>query len=375
MKDLEVSAPNGADAWKDNILITGASGFLGTQVTRLILAQNDHPVIVIVRGQDLCDAKNRLKRIWWDWPELISEIDNRIEVIAGDLSLPQFGLNDVSYRGLAEKVGTILHLAADIRLDAPPDELDRSNVSSVRNLLELARHIYRHHGLERFSYVSTAYVAGGREGIVPEDELSDRYGFSNHYERSKFEGEFLVREAGKEIPVTVFRPGMVVGDSMSGTVKAFNTVYFPLRLYLTGKLKFLPVNPAMKINLIPCDYVAEAISKLTFEPKAAGVTFHLTLPREALPTVREMIQLTREWASENLHVRLPAPVFLPFPISRLKWLGRFFRGKSAVRSLLSLAAYFEEDRIYRRDNLDRLAGTYQGNWRDFFPCLLTYAAD
>lgn len=375
VKGPAVPAPDGADSLKDAVLITGATGFLGTQVTRLLLGQTVRPILVLVRGREFGEARNRLERVWWDWPELIREIGGRIEVIAGDLCLPQFGLDTASYRGIAEKVRTILHLAADIRLDAPQEELHVSNVSSVRNVLELADHIHRIHGLNRFSYVSTAYVAGGRKGVVPEDELTDRYGFSNNYERSKYEGESLVREAGKVLPVTIFRPGMVIGDSRTGAVRTFNTLYFPLRLYLTGKLKFLPVDPAMKINLVPCDYVAEAISRLTFEPKAKGITFHLTLPQEALPTVREMIQITREWAAERLHVRLPAPVYLPFPVSSLKWLDRFFPGNSTVRSLLSLASYFEEARVYQRDNLDQLFGKYRGSWRDFFPQILTYAAE
>ncbi len=363
------------DCIKAAVMITGASGFLGTQVTRLILEQSDHPICVILRGRDLYDAKKRLKRIWWDWPELIEEIDRRIVVYVADLSLPQLGLDDAVYRDLTAKVRTIIHLAADIRLNEPLKELRISNVDSVRNLLELARDIHRCHGLDRFSYVSTAYVAGRRKGIVFEEELTDRYGFSNSYELSKYEGESLVREAQKELPVTVLRPGMVVGDSRTGAVKTFNTMYFPLRLYLTGKLKIFPVDPSLKINMVPCDYVSEAIAKLTFDPKAEGQNYHLTLPEDALPTVREMILFTREWAAERLHVRLPVPIFLPVPASGFQWLGHFFREKSAVRSLLSLASYFEEDRMYQRDNVDRLLGMYPGNWRDFFPRLLTYAVD
>ena len=323
------------DSIKAAVMITGASGFLGTQVTRLIMEQNDHPICVIVRGRNLYDAKNRLKRIWWDWPELVEEIDRRIEVFVGDLSLLQLGLDDAVYRDLAAKVRTIIHLAADIRLNEPLEELRLSNVNSVRNLLELARDIHRSHGLDRFSYVSTAYVAGGRKGIVSEEELTDRYGFSNSYELSKYEGESLVREARKALPVTILRPGMVVGDSRNGAVKTFNTMYFPLRLYLTGKLKFFPVDPSLKINMVPGDYVSEAIAKLTFDPKAEGLTFHLTLPEEALPTVREMIHFTREWAAERLHVRLPSPVFSagirqPFPMA-----GSFFFGKKVLFVLCS----------------------------------------
>ena len=356
-----------------SVLITGAAGFLGTQVTRLILEQTRFPVIVLIRGRNADEARHRLERIWWDWPETVQMIGTRIHVIVGDLCLPRFGLDKEAYEELADSVSHILHLAADIRLNEPISDLRRINVEGVRTILALASHIHGNRGLDRLSYVSTAYVAGERKGIIPEEELTDRYGFSNAYEQSKFEGESLIREAAAVLPVSIFRPGMVVGDSKSGVVKTFNTLYYPLRLYMNGKLKIFPVNPNMKINMIPFDYVTEPIARLTFDREAEGKTFHLTLPPQALPTVGEMIHFTRGWAFENLHVKLPKPVFLPLPVSRLHWMGRFFPEKSAERSLLSLASYFEEDRIYRRDNLDQLMGSYQGSWMEFFPQLLSFA--
>lgn len=360
---------------KNSVFIIGATGFLGTQVTRLILEQRQNPVVVLVRGKDVTDARLRLERAWQDWPGMIDELGKRIRIVNGDLCLPGLGLQGTIKEELAGCVSHVIHIAADIRLNEPLEELRRINVEGVRNVLEFARSAHRLGGLDRFSYVSTSYVAGARKGCVAEDELTDRYGFSNHYEQSKFEGESLVREAGKELSVSVFRPGMVVGDSKNGAVKTFNTLYFPLRLYLTGKLKFFPVDPNMRVNLVPCDLVSEAIAGLTFDPQAEGRAFHLTLPAEALPTVGEMIQFTREWALDNLFELLPSPVFLPVSIGSFQWAGRLFREKSSIRSLLSLASYFEEDRIYLRDNLDGLTGTYQGSWREFFPQLLAYAAD
>lgn len=360
---------------KNSVFITGATGFLGTQVTRLILEQRSNPVIVLARGEGLTDARLRLEKAWWDWPGMTGKLGERIGIVNGDLCLPKFGLADSAYEELLGSVSHIIHIAADIRLNEPLDQLRRINVQGVRNSLEFAYAVHRRNRLNRFSYVSTAYVAGGRKGIISEEDLTDRYGFSNPYEQSKYEGETLVREAGRELPISVFRPGMVVGDSESGAVKTFNTLYFPLRLYLTGKLKFFPVNPNMKINLVPCDLVSEAIAGLTFDSRAEGRTFHLTLPADSLPNVREMIQFTRQWAADNLSLRLPAPIFLPMPIRHFQWMGSFLHEKSPVRSLLSLASYFEEDRIYIRDNLDGISGTYQGNWREFFPRLLGYAVD
>jgi long-chain acyl-CoA synthetase len=357
------------------VLITGAAGFVGTEVTRLVLDHTLQPVIVLIRAVDSAAATRRLERSWWEWPELVKAIGGRIRVCAAELSRPQFGLEISEYRELTGTVSHIIHLAADIRLNGPAETLRRNNVVSVQNLLELAYAIHRLHGLTRFSHVSTAYVAGERRGMIPEADLTGEYGFANPYEFTKFEAESLVQAAKADLPVSVFRPGMVVGDSQNGAIKTFNTLYFPLRLYLTGKLRLFPVKPDLKVNLVPCDYVAEAIVRLTFDPRAAGLNFHLTLPAESLPTVRELIHFTRKWAFRKLRLQLPAPVFLPVPLRNFTWLRRLLPSKSRFHSLLSLAPYFEENRVYLRENLDRLVGAYRKDWRSFFPKILQYAVD
>ena len=83
-------------------------------------------------------------------------------------------------------------------------------------------------------------MAGGRSGAVAEADLTGEYGFSCTYELSKYEGECLVQAAKSELPISVFRPGMIVGASDTGEIRTFNTFYFPLRLYLTGKLPVIP---------------------------------------------------------------------------------------------------------------------------------------
>ena len=102
---------------------------------------------------------------------------------------------------------------------------------------------------------------------------------------TKYEAERLVQAARDELPVSVFRPGMVVGDSQTGEIKTFNTLYYPLRLYLMDQLAVVPTGPSAAVNLVPVDYVARAVAKLTFDAEAAGLNFHLTAPQASLPTV------------------------------------------------------------------------------------------
>jgi long-chain acyl-CoA synthetase len=172
---------------------------------------------------------------------------------------------------------------------------------------------------------------------------------------------------------------MVVGDSKTGQIKTFNTVYFPLRLYFKGQMRIFPVKPSLKVNLIPVDYVAGAVVKLTFEPKARGLNFHLTAPYEALPTAKEFIGFSRTWANENLGVKLPRPIFLPMPTGATR--GRYRTQKviqpsrkGFLSALITLAPYFNERRKFQRDNVDRLLGSYDFKWREIVPPLLEFSA-
>ena len=277
------------------ILLTGATGFLGTQVARRLLERTDHDLVALVHAPDQATARRLLLRAWWDWPELAEEVgggaaplagdgrSGRVAVLAGDVRAPGLGLEPAAWHGLACRLTHIVHAAADLRLTAPLAEARRTNVDGVANVLELARAAHRDHRLARLLHVSTAYVAGRRPGAVDEDDLTDRWGFANAYEHSKYEGERLVRAARAELPVTVVRPAMIVGDTRTGAVKTFNSVYVPLRRYLTGRLRVVPTRPGLRVNIVPVDWVADAIVRLTFDPAAAGRTVHLTAPLEALP--------------------------------------------------------------------------------------------
>jgi long-chain acyl-CoA synthetase len=346
------------------ILLTGATGFLGGEVARRLLQDAEHTLVALVRGEGAEAAAQRLARVWSDWPELSGAIGGRVRVLCGDVAAPQLGLDDETYAELAREVTQIVHVAADLRLNAPIDELRATNVQGVANVLELARAARKSGRLERVAHVSTAYVAGRRTGDVPEDALSDAFGFSSAYEQTKYEGERLVQAARDELPLSVFRPGFVVGDSQSGAIRTFNTLYYPLRLYLAGKLRVLPARRELKVNLVPVDYVAEAIVRLIFVPEAAGLTFHLTAPDASLPTAGELIEATRQWALERLGLRLPRLWFLPRARSRPP--------RGAGGPMLDLRPYMGNRQAFRRENVDRLLGPYTLSWREYLPRLLEY---
>lgn len=155
------------------VLLTGATGFLGTHVASRLVKETDHDIIALVRAEDREAATRRLSRAWMDWPELVNAIGGRVKVLTGDTIEAHLGTSETEYHNLVHTVTHIIHTAADLRLNAPMDELRKANVEGTANILKLAHDVHRDHGLKRLSHVSTAYVAGGRTGAVPEDSLTD----------------------------------------------------------------------------------------------------------------------------------------------------------------------------------------------------------
>ena len=358
------------------VLLTGANGFLGTQVALRLLRSYNYKIIALIRGNDKQHATNRLSRAWWEFPELLDELGNRIHVLNGDITRNELGIEKQEYKNLIQTVTHIIHTAADWKLKSSLEELQKINVQGTENMLKLAQLAHEDHGLERFSHVSTAYVAGGKKGVVSEDSLTSKYGFLSDYEKTKFESEVLVRKSGFD--VSIFRPSMIVGDSSTGYIKTFNTVYVPLRLYLSGKLKIIPVSRSMKINLVPVDYVADSIVKLTFEGKAVNKTFHLTAPVESLPTLEELIEFVREWSEENIDIKLNTPIYMPLNVSLLQKISShgYLFGKGTgklLETVNTLSPYFNENREYLGDNTEEIIGPYRYNWQNFLPKLIEFA--
>src|SRR5205823_4457876 len=127
---------------------------------------------------------------------------------------------------------------------------------------------------------STAYVAGTHNGVFAERDLDVGQSFHNSYEQSKFEAEQLVR-AREDLPFTILRPSIVVGDRSSGWTSAFNVLYWPLRAFARGLFDAVPAIPTAPVDVVSIDYVADAIHELCQCPLAAGETYHLTAGADA----------------------------------------------------------------------------------------------
>jgi long-chain acyl-CoA synthetase len=149
-------------------------------------------------------------------------------------------------------------------------------VEGTKKVMSLARYAQAKGKLERVAHISTAFVSGNRSGTIKEDELDCRQEFSNNYEQTKFEAEMFVRQSCQDLPLVIFRPSIIVGDSRTGATSAFNVLYIPLKYLARGRVRFVPGRAATPLDVVPVDYVCDAICQIFFHTKrATGQTYHL----------------------------------------------------------------------------------------------------
>ncbi len=182
-----------------------------------------------------------------------------------------------------------MHCAASISFDLPLDEARQINVEGTREMIAFAREVKPPGGLDRFVHVSTAYVAGITEGTFRESQLDAGQDFRNTYEQTKWEAEHVVADATDLDPV-IARPSIVMGESNSGWTPAFNVLYWPIRAFSRGLFESVPARPEAKVDVVPVDYVADALVHLLEHPSSTGVV-NLVSGHEAC-TVEELVAMT-----------------------------------------------------------------------------------
>jgi long-chain acyl-CoA synthetase len=346
------------------IFVTGATGLLGTEVVSHLLTTTDDTIYVLVRAGSADDGASRLRALWWDDAVLADAVGKRVLPVVGDITTSLTGV-------IPADVTHVIHCAAETGIQKSYAELRRINVEGTRQMVQAAKALPH---LQRFTHVSTAYVAGTNSGLIMEEAPLPTSFYSN-YEASKAEAETVVRTS--ELPFTICRPGMVIGNSMTGRTRNFNTIYFALKLILQGKMPVIPCSRQQTINVAPADYVGSMVATLTLDKQAEDRTFHLTAPNDRLPQVGEVVDAVRLWAKDELHIQVPKPLFIPMP--QLRTIARRYNARSGAkrRSLLSnltaLMPYFMDDHVFSRTNTDLLTGPYTLDWHKFLPTLLEYA--
>ncbi len=275
-----------------SILFLGATGFGGGNLAQKLLVQG-HRLICLARASQNTSGRERLKAVLGQFfpNSFLEELEHtRLEIVEGDITKPRLGLTERIYERLRQEVGEIWHCAALLSFDARHrPETEACNVTGTYQVLEFARTAQ----VNRFHYLSTAYVAGQQQGLIPEQYPCQAHGFKNPYEQTKWQAEKLVSEyelAG-HVKATVYRPSIIIGDTKPGTLCP-SGVYRVAQLIAAIAAKYglkgngregrarmrIPGSKDCGLNLVPIDFVVNALSAIAERADAIGKVFHLVNP-------------------------------------------------------------------------------------------------
>src|SRR5215218_8328001 len=285
------------------IFLTGFPGFIAERlVARLAAADTQFFLLVEERMTDA--AMRSVERIAVD---LRTPLEN-FALITGDITKPDLGVSAEDLEAIRSETTDVFHLAAVYDLAVAEDVARNVNFEGTKNVNAFARSLPN---LKRYNYVSTCYVAGKRTGRILETELEHHSGFRNFYEETKYLAELEVGKLKSELPVTIFRPSVVVGDSHTGETAKYDGIYYLIQ-YLRkapGLLRAINVgNKDVRLNLVPVDFVVEGLTALADDDRAVGKTIALADP---LPlTTAELFDAIAENLTGKRSIMAPPPALI-----------------------------------------------------------------
>jgi dephospho-CoA kinase len=287
----------------ERVLITGFPAYTARRMAARILASDPQAKVFLLARDRYVDEAAQFAAL------LPAGQRERVQTVVGDVCDMDLGLTAAEYRALVGEITTIHHMAGLYGTGVEPAAARRVNVTGTRGIVEMAGESRR---LRRLVHWSTVQVSGRRKGVVLEDELDAGQSFHNVYEETKYEAEILAAAAMRKLPVTILRPGIIVGDSRTGEIDKFDGPYYLIVLIATNALQVhlpLPGRGTAPLHLVPIDFVVDAGYRLAIDERAAGKTFHLTDPNP-LPA-RRVYELVAEHARTR-----PPRGFIPGRLAR-----------------------------------------------------------
>lgn len=296
------------------ILFTGFPGFIGMRLLpRILEARPEARLECLVQEKFMEAARTAVEALEAQHPHA----RDRVGLVAGDITAQGLGIETKRARELRRTLVEAWHLAAVYDLAVARDVGRRINVEGTKNVLDF---IGDAKGLERLQYVSTAYVSGSARGTFRETDLDVGQGFKNHYEETKFQAE--VEVVRSKVPRTIYRPGVVVGDSRTGETAKFDGPYLVLRVMerMPSPGVFFRIGLGFgTVNIVPVDFVVDAMAGLARAPGSLGRTYHLCDPQPHSPG--DLAEMFAEAIGKSF-VYVPVPMtvarafFAPKPVQR-----------------------------------------------------------
>jgi len=269
--------------------VTGFPEFLARRLVQQILgAHADARLTLLMPSRLVEQSKERIAQLG----------GTHLQVVTGDLSDMHLGLSGDEYERICDGVTDIFHVGEISDLSVPREMIWQANVEGTRNVIELARDCPR---LHRLNHYSTCYVSGDRIGVIAEDELDMGQAFRNPYEETKFHAEKLLQRVSGMLPISIYRPSSVVGDSQTGEIDRFEGPYYLGILLVMSPLMValpLPGEGAAPLNVVPVDFVTRGIWAMSDDPRAVGKIFHVVDP--APMSARRVYEIVAEKEKKRL---------------------------------------------------------------------------
>ena len=304
--------------------VTGGTGFIGRFLVHKLL-EHGEPVYLLVRKSGLKKLP-ALRKTW-------GVDDKRVIAITGDLAKPGLGVAAEDLKRLKGKIDHLFHLAAIYDLAASAEDQQRANIDGTRHAVEFA------HAVEAgcFHHASSIAAAGLYDGVFREDMFEEAEDLDHPYFRTKHLAEGIVRSECKR-PWRIYRPGFVVGHSKTGYIDKIDGPYYFFKLIQKMRNMLPPWMPTIgieggRINIVPVDFVADALDCLAHKKGLDGKCFHLTDP-EPYRIGEVMNIFARAAHAPQMTMRINARMFGFIPAPILYGIGALSPVKRMVRAVL-----------------------------------------
>ncbi len=295
--------------FNETVFITGFPGFIATRLVRRLAAEGAR-FILLTQPAFIATARAEAAGIASE-----TGVDvERFRIVEGDITESNLGLSQAALENTRHETTALFHLAAIYDLAVDEDVAVRVNVGGTRNVNQFAKSIEY---LKRYHYVSTCYVSGKRQGVIREVELRHEAGFHNHYEETKYLAETEVAALKSELPITIHRPAVVCGDSHTGETAKYDGVYYLihyLRKWPAGLTLLNIGNSDVRLNLVPVDFVIDAMVALAQDNRAIGATVQLADPAP-LTTHQLFDEISKAIGGRDSFATIPAGIV--YPVLRL----------------------------------------------------------
>ena len=360
----------------NTIFLSGGTGNIGSRILAEMLRSTDDKIVLLLRceEEDMPEAIRRILDFW----NLPHNHLSRIEGVKGDITSKNLGISASRYKDMASAVTHVIHCAASVKLNMDIDTARGLILEGTANMVEFAKSCSN---LKRFCHFSTMEVTGNLDGTVGEEFLSKRpRKFLNTYEQAKSETEdYLEQEHDEGLPLTIYRPSMVIGDSESGKQMNFQSFYHMLdELFLNPELPVIPKSKSFRIDTVPVDFIAKIVQASYDDPGSDGKIYNLTAGREGVYDI-DAFRKILEPICQDKGIMLKRTFGLPARLVYL-WLKlaekiSFGKAKHKIGTQLIFIRFFLLDVSFENHNTKELAqekGIRYPMLKDYLPAILGY---